>query len=88
MHDCTIYNPDATGNSGTGIVLDDRDAGGSFVPGSYTHNIYRINMARGNFLATGIKTAGTSGGINASQDSLTATLFLTIASNGTLAAAI
>jgi hypothetical protein len=67
MHDCTIYNPDATGNSGTGIVLDDRDAAGSFVPGSYTHNIYRINMARGNFLATGIKTAGTSGGINASR---------------------
>ena len=67
MHDCTIYNPDATGNSGTGIVLDDRDAGGSFVPGSYTHNIYRINMARGNYLATGIKTAGTSGGINASR---------------------
>lgn len=68
MHDCTIYNPDATGNSGTGIVLDDRNVGGSFVAGSYTHVIDNINMARGsNNLATGIKTAGTSGGINASR---------------------
>jgi hypothetical protein len=67
MHDCTIYNPDATGNSGTGIVLDDRDAAGSFVSGSYIHTIDHINMARGNNLAAGIKTAGTSGGINASR---------------------
>jgi len=67
LHDCTFYNPDSTGNSGTGIVLDDRDVGGSFVAGSYTHVIDHINMARGNNLATGIKTAGTSGGINASR---------------------
>jgi len=67
LHDCTFYNPDSTGNSGTGIVLDDRDTGGSFVAGSYTHVIDHINMARGNNLATGIKTAGTSGGINASR---------------------
>jgi len=67
LHDCTFYNPDSTGNSGTGIVLDDRDVGGSFVSGSYTHVIDHINMARGNNLATGIKTAGTSGGINASR---------------------
>ena len=67
LHDCTFYNPDSTGNSGTGIVLDDRDVGGSLVAGSYVHVIDHINMGRGNNLATGIKTAGTSGGINASR---------------------
>ena len=67
LHDCTFYNPDSTGNSGTGIVLDDRNLASTFIPGSYTHVIDHINMARGNNLATGIKTAGTSGGINASR---------------------
>ena len=65
FHDCTIYNP--TASEGTGIVLDDRNLAGTFVPGSYIHTIRRVNMARGNYLATGIKTAGTSGGINASR---------------------
>ena len=65
LHDCTFYNPDPTGNSGTGVVLDDRNLAGTFVAGSYTHNLRRLNMARGNKFGTGIKATGTSGGINA-----------------------
>ena len=65
MHDMTFYNPDAS--NGTGIVLNDRNKLGTFVPGSYNHRFNRLNMARGNPLTTGIKTDATSGGINATN---------------------
>jgi hypothetical protein len=65
LHDCTVY-PDGTG--GTGVVLDDRNSSGVLVSGSYTHRLDLLNMARGpNSFATCIKTAGTAGGINATN---------------------